>query len=300
MNLLLTGAWRDAGKYFEYLEASGHKIAFLQNEADPLPCEYEWVQGVVCNGLFLHHDVRAFTSLQYVQLTSAGYDRVDVGYLSEKGAELHNARGVYSAPMAEHAVAAVLYFYRNLRLFMRQQKDKVWQKDRNLRELSGAAVCIVGCGSVGQECAKRFSAFGCDVIGIDLNPTEKDGFERIDGIADLKKSIGLADVVVLTLPLTDQTEGLVEETFLNTLKEGCILVNIARGGIVRTDALINTLSKRKLYAALDVFEEEPLSADSPLWSMENVLITPHNSFISDRIHERLSRCILHGLTHSVE
>lgn len=295
MNLLVTGAWRDAETYIPLLQERGNQVAFLPNEAGALPCDPAWVEGVVCNGLFLYHDIQKFTSLRYVQLTSAGFDRVPAAYLAKRGVTLKNARGVYSIPMAEHAVAMTLYFYRNLRLFAQQQKNKVWQKDRNLRELSGRTVCIIGCGSVGTECAKRFCAFGCEVIGLDIDPAEKEGFQKVNDIKNREAVLCAADVVILTLPLTEHTKGMADETFLRSLKDGCLLVNIARGGIIRTDALIKALRERELYAALDVFEEEPLDADSPLWSMENVLITPHNSFVSDKIGDRLSRLIAEGL-----
>ena len=296
MNLLITGAWRNAVQYCDTLKENAHQIIYMQNESDALPCDPAWVEGVVCNGLFLYHDVQAFTSLRYVQLTSAGYDRVPVDELLQRGVTLKNARGVYSIPMAEHAVAAALYFYRNLRFFADNQQNHTWQKDRDLRELNGATVCVIGCGSVGAECAKRFAAFGCEVLGLDIDTAPKDFFRQIHPIDALNDILGAADVVVLTLPLTEKTKGLVDEAFLHSLKDGCLLINIARGGIVCTDALITALSKRRICAALDVFEEEPLCGDSPLWSMENVLITPHNSFVSDKTADRLARLILSGLT----
>lgn len=296
MNLLLTGAWRDAKKYIPLLEKHGHKVVFMQNEADALPCDPGWVEGAVCNGLFLSHNAESFSSLRYVQLTSAGYDRVSLEDFIRRGVTVNNARGVYSIPMAEHAVACVLYFFRHGKGFFEKQKQHLWQKDRDLRELCGSTVCIIGCGSVGTECAKRFSAFGCKVIGIDTESSQKQYYDRIDQIEETDRAISRADAVILTLPLTESTAGLADERFFGALKDGCVLVNIARGGIVCTDALIKALSERELYAALDVFEEEPLDEASPLWEMENVLVTPHNSFVSDKTADRLSELILKGLT----
>lgn len=296
MNLLLTGAWRDAKKYIPLLEEFGHRVVFMQNEADALACDPGWVEGAVCNGLFLSHDPDDFVSLRYVQLTSAGFDRVPLEQFTRRGVTVNNARGVYSIPMAEHAAASVLYFFRHGKSFFEKQKLHLWQKDRDLRELSGSTVCIIGCGSVGTECAKRFGAFGCKVFGIDIDCSQKQYYDRIDPIEEMYRVISLADAVILTLPLTESTAGLADERFFDCLKDGCVLVNIARGGIVRTDALIKALSERELYAALDVFEEEPLDEISPLWETENVLITPHNSFVSDKTADRLSALILKGLT----
>ena len=108
MNLLITGAWQDARAQIPALEKMGHSVKFLQYEKDALPCGYDWAEGIVCNGLFLHHPIEKFENLTYIQLTSAGFDRVPMDYVREKGIEIHNARGVYSVPMAEFALAGVL------------------------------------------------------------------------------------------------------------------------------------------------------------------------------------------------
>lgn len=295
MNLLLTGAWREAEGYIPLLESRGHHVMFLKNESDDPPCDVKWIEGAVCNGLFLHHPIRAFENLRYIQLTSAGFDRVNMEYIKNHKITIHNARGVYSIPMAEHAVAAVLNIYRNFPGFVKNQERHMWQKDRSLRELYGSTVCVIGCGSVGVECAKRFSALGCRVTGLDIVETAKPYFGKIYPIDDMKKVISEADVVILTLPLTEATEGMVDTAFLKALKDGCTLVNIARGRIADNSAVIAELKTQRIYAALDVFEDEPLPYDSPLWKMKNVLITPHNSFVSDAVGDRLSRLIMDNL-----
>lgn len=295
MKLLITGAWREAEKYIPKLESLGHEVAFLQYEADSLPCAPEWAEGVICNGLLLHHDVRAFMSLRYVQLTSAGLDRVPADYLHQKGVVINNARGVYSVPMAEHALSAVLNIYRHNIRFFNNQKKRVWEKDRSVRELCGSAVCVLGCGSVGTECAKRFAAMGCKVYGVDIQSCKREHFSKVFHIDDLYLAVSAADIVIFTLPLTQQTEGMADRRFFSKLKPGCVLVNIARGKIINTGDLIEALRQNELYAALDVFEEEPLDKNSPLWSMENVMITPHNSFVSDKTANRLSELIMERL-----
>ena len=295
MNLLLTGAWRDAKKFIPLLEENGHKVVFMQYEQDELPCEPAWVEGAVCNGLFLSHSAEAFSSLSYVQLTSAGFDRVPLEYFHKRGITVNNARGVYSVPMAEHAVAAVLDIYRHAGSFYENRSKHIWQKDRGLRELCGSRVCVIGCGSVGAECAKRFAAMGCEVVGVDINVFENEFFSRIFPIGDIYNVISGTDVVILTLPLTDETRGLADERFFAALKDGCVIVNIARGALIRTEALLKALGERELYAALDVFETEPLDPDDPLWAEPNVMITPHNSFVSDKTADRLNEKILAGL-----
>ena len=99
LNILITGAWNEAKQHIEEIEKHGHIVVFLQQEKDELPCDYDWVEGVICNGLFLYHRIKDFTNLKYIQLTSAGLDRVDLEYVKEKCITINNARGVYSIPI---------------------------------------------------------------------------------------------------------------------------------------------------------------------------------------------------------
>lgn len=296
MKLLVTGAWNNASEYLDKLEEFGHKIVFMQNEKDELPCAYEEVEGVICNGLFLYHSIEKFSSLRYIQLTSAGFDRVPLDYIRAHGIKIYNARGVYSVPMAEFAVSGVLQLYKQSKFFYENQKMCVWEKHRSVLELFGKTVCIVGCGSVGTECAKRFSAFGCTIIGVDLYPREDSVYEKIYTLNSLKECLHKSDVVVLTLPLTEQTRHIINEECFAEMKDGSVLVNIARGSVVDENALLNALDEKLLGAILDVFEGEPLSKNNRLWDKNNVIITPHNSFIGDGNGDRLKQVILKNLS----
>ena len=292
MKLLITGAWKSTSEQLNQFKTIGHSIILMQNEEDSLPCAYEEVEGVICNGLFLHHSIEKFTSLRYIQLTSAGLDRVPMDYVNARGIEIHNARGVYSIPMAEFAISGVLQLYKQSRFFYENQKKGVWEKHRGVLELYGKTVCIIGCGSVGIECAKRFQAFGCRVIGVDLYPREDIAYEKIYSLLDLNNCLQRADVVVLTLPLTNETQHIINESRFKAMKAGSVLVNIARGAVVDEQALLRALDEKLLGAVLDVFEEEPILMENLLWGKENVIITPHNSFVGDGNAERLGEIIL--------
>ena len=294
MNLLVTGAWYDGKNCITELEARGHTVMFMQYEKDELPCSYEWVEGVVCNGLFLSHPIGKFTNLRYIQLTSAGFDRVDMDYVKAHGIEIHNARGVYSIPMAEFALSGVLQLYKQAAFFRENQKQHLWEKHRGLLELAGKKVLIVGCGSVGNECAKRFKAFDCRVTGVDLIPREDSLYSEMLPLDKLDNALKQADIVVLTLPLTEQTNYLIDNSKLSLMKDGATLVNIARGAIVDTQALLNHID-RFTGALLDVFEEEPLNENSPLWDKQNIILTPHNSFVGEGNGERLKEIIVENL-----
>ena len=294
MNLLVTGAWPDGKNCIAELETMGHTVTFMQFEKDALPCSYDWAEGVICNGLFLTHPIEQFTNLRYIQLTSAGFDRVDMDYVKSYGIEIHNARGVYSIPMAEFALCGVLQLYKQAAFFRENQRNHLWEKHRGLLELAGKNVLIVGCGSVGNECAKRFKAFDCTITGVDLYPREDSLYSEILPLDMLNEALKQADVIVLTLPLTEQTRHLIDESKLSFMKDGATLVNIARGAIIDTNALQNHID-RFTGAVLDVFEEEPLNENSTLWSKQNIILTPHNSFVGEGNGERLRTIVFLNL-----
>ncbi len=294
MNLLITGAWKQAKDYIPQIEKK-HKVEFLQQEKENLPCEPSWVEGIIGNGIFLSHPIEEFTNLQYIQLTSAGFDRVPMAYVKEKGIKINNARGVYSIPMAEYALSGVLALYKKQKFFSKNQKARRWEKERNLLELYGKKVCILGCGSVGTECAMRFEAMGCMVYGIDPVVREHRSFFSIYHTDDLKYVLEKSDVVIITLPLTEETRGMFDADVLGAVKTGAVLVNIARGALIKTEALIDELKSGRISAVLDVFEEEPLKEDSELWNMDNVIITPHNSFVGEGNGKRMSDVIIKNL-----
>lgn len=295
MNLLITGAWQEANKYIEDIEQMGHNVQFLQFEKDELPCEYDWVEGVIGNGIFLSHPIDRFTNLRYIQLTSAGLDRIPMDYVKEHNITINNARGVYSAPMAEYAVCGVLQLYKQSKFFIENQKAHKWEKKRDLKELGGQNVCILGCGSVGTECAKRFEAFDCKVYGVDIVVKEIEHFMKVYHLSNVKEALSKADIVVITLPLTSETHHMFNKELFGAMKSNAVLVNIARGALVDTDALIKALKEKFDGAVLDVFEEEPLTENSPLWDIDNVIITPHNSFVGNGNQDRLANIIIKNL-----
>lgn len=296
MNLLITGAWPDAKNQLAQVEALGHNVVFMQTEKDGLPCEPEWIEGVVCNGLFLHHPISQFKNLRFIQLTSAGYDRVDMDYVRQHSIEIHNAKGVYSIPMAEFAVCGVLSIYKQMRSFFRNQDSHAWEKNRGLKELFGKTATIVGCGSVGTECAKRFKAFGCRIEGINRSNRSDEAYDRIQTSDKLDEILPVSDVLILAVPLTSDTEKLIDRKRLELLPENAVIVNISRGKIIDETALAELLKSGRIAGAvLDVFENEPLTEDSPIWSVPNLIATPHNSFVSERNARRLNDVVMSKL-----
>lgn len=296
LNILITGAWQEAKENINELKKIGHNILFLQNEKDQIPCDYKWIEAVIGNGLFLYHPIEKFINLKYIQLTSAGFDRVDMNYINSHKIVIYNARNVYSIPIAEYVISSVLDFYKKKFDFYIKQKKHIWEKERNLYELYRKTVGIIGCGNIGNECAKRFSAFGCEIIGFDLNHRNDNLYDEFYQINQLDSFLPKIDILLLTVPLTKDTYHLINKEIFELMKNSALLVNVARGAIVDLNALEIALDKKLIRGAiLDVFEKEPLDEDSTLWENENIIITPHNSFVGEGNASRLNSVIMENI-----
>lgn len=295
MKTLVTGALQAAEADLAALEALGLEITCHPDERAQVP-QPEQYELVICNSLFQFHDISAFSNLRYIQLTSAGLDRVPLEAIRSRGIELRNAAGVYSVPMAEFALWGVLELYKQGAFFRENQLSRRWQKHRNLRELAGKTVLILGCGSVGSECARRFRAFGCTVWGVARTERQQPDFDAVYPMSELDALLPRADVVLAALPLTEDTRRLLDADKFARMKPEAVFVNLARGAIADTDALMTALDGHLSGAVLDVFETEPLPEDSPLWDIPNLILTPHNSFVGEHNHTRMMELCIHNLT----
>jgi phosphoglycerate dehydrogenase-like enzyme len=205
--------------------------------------------------------------LRLVQTITAGVDVLIPGLPS--GVTLCNARGVHDTSTAEWTVAAMLASIRQFPYFAGQQAAGQWQH-RVTGSLAGKNVLIVGYGSIGQALERRLAGFEVTVTRV-----ARRAREGVHAIAELPGLLPAADVVVLLAPQTAETVGMVDAAFLNRMKDGALLVNSARGILVRTDDLTEALRTGRIYAAVDVTDPEPLPEGHPLWALPNVFITPH-------------------------
>ena len=285
MNVLVTGAFQLNSEELAALEAAGHKVFLHPDERTPVE-QPERYEAVVCNGLFLYNPIGSFTNLRLIQLTSAGLDRVPLDYVRAHGIELHNAAGVYSVPMAEFAIGGILQLYKQSRFFAANQAQHKWEKHRGLLELSGKRVCILGCGDVGREIAKRLKAFGYRITGVNRTVRVLPDFDEVLPLDKLAETAAACDILVCCIALTPETRSIVSEEIFGRLHDGVIFVNVARGALADEATLTKWLQSGGR-AVLDVFEEEPLPESSPLWNMENAIVTPHNCFASDGNRARL-------------
>jgi phosphoglycerate dehydrogenase-like enzyme len=230
--------------------------------------------------------VREMPALKVVQLQTAGFEHVQSRIADD--VTLCNARGVHDASTAELAVALILASYRRLPRAVRNQEQEVWPRsyDEVDDSLADRTVLVLGYGAIGEALERRLSGFECEVIRVARRA--RDGVHPTSDLPDL---LPRADVVVVLTPATPETTRMVDAKFLSRLKDGALLVNVARGVVVDTDALLTELGTKRIGAALDVTDPEPLPAGHPLWSAPNVLINPHRGGASTAFAPRVARLV---------
>jgi phosphoglycerate dehydrogenase-like enzyme len=222
-------------------------------------------------------DLRALAPhLRWVQLTHAGAERVDPALTG--GVTFTTVGGMSAGPIAEWVVATMLMFAKGWPDTFRDQQAHRYRRFMP-RELAGATVGIVGLGTIGSEVARRARTLGCHVIATRRSLTARTSHALVDEAlppADLDYLLGASDYVVLTAPLTPETRGLIDARALRAMRADGVLINVSRGGLVDEAALTHALREHTIGgAALDVFAEEPLPADSPLWDLERAILSPH-------------------------
>src|SRR5262245_42388202 len=230
--------------------------------------------------------VRTAPNLRFVQCMYAGAGQ-QVRAANLTGEELDriavaSSSGVHAVPLAEWSLFGILAFTKRLPRLLRDKRERRWDH-YPLGELRGSTLLVVGLGEIGREVARLAEAFGMRVIGVKRTADEAAvGPDRLDEL------VGEADAIVVTLPLTDETRGLIGRDTIARMRDGAILVNVGRGAVVDEAALVDALSTGKIAgAALDVFTEEPLPASSPLWELDNVILSPHTAALSIRENERI-------------
>ncbi|HZK91091.1 MAG TPA: D-2-hydroxyacid dehydrogenase [Stellaceae bacterium] len=238
---------------------------------------------LVVSGLWQNSLLERAGRLRYIQSIGAGTDQFARDELARRGIRLASARGVNYRAVSEHAMALILALARRLPEARDNQAKQVWRGmigDLAGREdeLGGKTLLIVGLGQIGGRLGELAKAFEMRVIGLRRNPAAGGSADEVRAMGDLRAVLPEADFVALTCPLTPETEHLIDGAALRLMKPSAYLVNAARGRVVDEVALIEVLGGRRIAgAALDVTAEEPLAAGSPLWGMDQVLITPHTA-----------------------
>lgn len=230
-------------------------------------------------------------NLRWIQFSSVGVESVISPELLNSDAVLTNARGATAINISEHVMSLILAFTRTLHTSIKNQANKFWEDFRKLPilEISGDTLGIIGLGSIGLQLAKRAHAFDMRILAVDPTQTEKpDHVESLWQIDRLHDMLGQSDFVAICCPLTPETTGMIGAPEFNAMKSTAILVTIGRGQIIDQAALVEALQSKEIAGAgLDVTDPEPLPQDSPLWKMDNVIITPHHAGASPKSWRRI-------------
>ncbi len=239
-------------------------------------------------------NIKAAQKLRWIHSTAAAVHAVLIPEVVHSDIVVTNARNVHGAVVAEHAMATMYALAKRLHIARDHQhrrewaQQTMWDSSPRPRELAGATLLLVGLGAIGENIARAAHAIGMHVIGVREHPRRGSrSVERVVGFEQLDKFLPQADFVVLAAPVTDKTVGLMDAVRLAMLRPSAYLINVARAQLLDHAALIAALQQRRIAgAALDVFEEEPLPAESPLWSMREVLITPHSAGLTENMWQR--------------
>lgn len=255
-----------------------------------------YVNGFYLKQTTLHRVLAAAPMLRWQHSPSAGVNHILTPTFLDRDIILTNSAGVYAIPIAEFVLAFILNHAKQLSSLRSLQAQRQWNWEVQVQELTGAKLLIIGAGSIGQAIGIRASAFGMRVWGSRRSPQPLPGFERVVGADEWRSLLPEADYVVIATPLTPDTKGMIDAAVLRSMQASAYLINIARGAIVDEAALLMALKEGWIAGAgLDTFSTEPLPADSPFWSLPNVLVTPHCSASSPQTIPRIVDLFLDNL-----
>lgn len=226
-------------------------------------------------------------SLKWIQVFQSGIEKVPLEELKKRGILLTNIKGIHGIPMSEHAISTILYFAKNLEKYTFNKQKHLWDRCGHDDEIYGKTISIFGAGTVGTAIAERCCDFGMRVIGVNTSGEHKSPFDEMYAMKDKETVLKTSDFVLLLLPSIPETYHCISRHELSLMKESAYLINLGRGSLINNQDLINSLKSGSIRgASLDVFEEEPLPEDSPLWETPHLLITPHMAARTWRYYER--------------
>lgn len=250
--------------------------------------ELQMADVLVTYGEDLNDDnIQYAENVKWIFVASAGVEKMPAQAIIDRGIVVSNVRGIHKTPMAESILAHILAIKRALPWMYEQQKKSEWSKKAKQTELRDSTALILGPGAIGSEVGRLLQAFGVKTIGCNRSGKDApymDDMVSFDGLID---ALPEADIVLSVLPKTIETTHLLKEVHFKAMKNNVIFMNFGRGNLFDENILIQAIENSEIgYAVLDVFEEEPLAADNPLWTLPNVIVSPHVSSHSTRYVER--------------
>ena len=244
-------------------------------------------------------DISKMNNLKYIQTTSIGIDQIPLDKIANRDIIIANNKGGYSVPIGEWIVMYILEIYKNSKKLYEQQLNKKWKMNFSISELSKKKIGFIGTGTLATEGAKRLQGFDVEIWGVNTTGSKKEYFDKCFSSEQMDEVFKNCDTVVCTIPSTKETIGIINKDKFELMKDDSVFINVGRGNIVNEKDLIKYMNKFR-GVALDVFENEPLDKDSELWNFENIIITPHNSWVSDRNDERNFEMIYDNLKNYIE
>lgn len=300
---------------YEYLlpEEQKKDILFLTDEQlheaeeNPGVIDFSAVEVMIGQPFFMRRPLLdQMPKLKWLQDTGAGFDAADCDLIKSRGITLTNSRGVMSCSIAEDVLLKMLFYSRKAREVEQNKKDHHWNmfgQDQWMckcyTDLYGKTLGILGYGSIGYEIAIRAKSFGMNIIAFGLDNCDDSPLETYyKSTDDINTILERSDYISINLPLLPSTRHLINDQAFERMKPTAMLINVARGPIVDEDALYRALKEHKIaWAACDVFEQEPLPAESPLWDLDNIFITAHKSGMGDSWTHFIGELIVRNLRH---
>ena len=269
------------------LEKQGFKVYYEPEKTFEYKPYMKDIEGLVCYTPFNKLNLEDFPALKWIQLTSMGFEQVPVDKIDNRDITVTNNRGGYSIPMGEWVVLNILELVKNRKQAYKNQTDKKWSMDFSVTEIYNKTVAFIGTGDIAQAAVERLTGFGVKILGVNTNGREIPGFDKCFPLSQIDDVVAQSDSVVICLPHTDETQYLFNKERLEKMKADACLINVSRGAVINEVDLIRHLEEGNLKGvALDVFEKEPLPKDNKLWVFERVVVTAHNSWISEVIDKR--------------
>lgn len=278
------------------IQQLGYDVEVVREDNLCYKNQFKDTEVLLCYDPFKTLDISKMSKLKWIQLFSVGIDQVPRDEIRKENITLTNNKGGYSIPMGEWIVLKILEMLKHSQKFYENQKYKIWEIDMKILELCGKTVGFIGTGSIAKEAAKRLRTFGVKILGLNTTGRDVEYFDKCFALEDVKDMLNISDIVVVSIPYTNKTHHLISADLFKSMKSGVYIVNIARGSILDEKALLENIKSGKIAgAALDVMENEPLDESSPFWKFENVIITPHNSWVSDQVDVRKFNMIYNNL-----
>ena len=297
MKVLFT---KDYGKEkFDKIKELGYETIYYNENTITNNDDVDTADILVTYNPFKTLDIGKMKNLKYIQTTSIGIDQIPIEKTISKDIIIANNKGGYSVPIGEWIVMSILEVYKNSKKFYEQQLNKKWKMNFSISELTGKNIGFIGTGTLATEAAKRLQGFDVEIWGVNTTGYHKEYFDKCFVSNEMDEVFKNCDVVVATIPATKDTLGIINKDKFKIMKDDSVFINVGRGNIVNQKDLIKYIKKFRC-VVLDVFENEPLDKDSELWTFDNIIITPQNSWVSDKNKERTFDMIYNNLKNYIE